>query len=292
LGIGVFAISTASTFIRLAQASVNSLALAAWRLALASIFLAPAALVVCRKEWRRLSIKSRWMLVASGTVLAVHFYTWILSLSMTSVAASIVLVSTNPFFVGLITRFVLGRQLSRQTVLGIVIAVVGSAVIGAGDWGEGVHQLAGDLLAIVGALSVAIYLVIGQHLRGQLSLLGYVFPVYGTAAAVLMGAALVVGVPMTGYPGSAWLWLVLIALIPQIIGHSSFNWALGHLPATYVSLAALAEPIGATILAWIVLKEAPKLITIAGGLLILIGLGVATQRKKTVPPSAEQTSQE
>ncbi|MBN1249478.1 MAG: DMT family transporter [Anaerolineae bacterium] len=281
LAIGVCAISTASTFIRLAQSSVTSLALAAWRLTLASLFLAPFALTACRAEWRRLRARGWWLLVASGTVLAIHFYAWIQSLAMTSVAASIVLVSTNPFFVGLISRFVLRQRLRPRTVTGMVIAVVGSTIIGLGDWGEGGHRVAGDLLALVGAASVAVYLIIGQRLRAQLSLLGYIFPVYGTAAIVLMVAALLVGVPMTGYPGAAWLWLGLIALIPQIIGHSSFNWALGHLPATYVSLAALAEPIGSTVLAWIVLSEPPNVATIAGGVLILIGLGVATQRDKT-----------
>jgi drug/metabolite transporter (DMT)-like permease len=164
----------------------------------------------------------------------------------------------------------------------MIIAVLGSALIGLGDWGQGVHQLTGDFLALAGAASVAIYLVIGQRLRTQLSLLGYIFPVYGTAAIVLMATALLAGVPMTGYPTSAWLWLALIALIPQIIGHSSFNWALGHLPATYVSLAALAEPIGSTILAWIVLQEPPRPITIGGGLLILVGLAVATSKRR--PP--------
>lgn len=278
--VGVGAISTASTFIRLAQASISSLALAAWRLTLASLILAPFAVWTCRDEWRKLDAKGWWLLAASGTVLAVHFYTWIQSLAMTSVAASIVLVSTNPFFVAVITRFILREQLRRQTIIGMVIAVVGSAIIGLGDWGEGAHQIAGDLLALVGAASVAVYLVIGQHLRERLSLLGYVVPVYGTAALVLMAAALVVGVPMTGYPPSAWLWLALIALVPQIIGHSSFNWALGHLPATYVSLAALAEPIGSTILAWIVLSEPPKTITLVGGVLVLFGLSVATRRDR------------
>jgi drug/metabolite transporter (DMT)-like permease len=284
LAIGVCAISTASTFIRLAQTSVTSLALAAWRLTLASLILAPLALARCREEWRRLDIKAWGLLIASGTVLAIHFYAWIQSLAMTSVAASIVLVSTNPFFVGLISRFGLRQRLRRRTVIGMIIAVLGSAVIGLGDWGEGMHQLTGDVLALVGAGAVAVYLIIGQRLRGSLSLLGYIFPVYGTAAIVLMAAALLVGVPMTGYPAQAWLWLGLIALIPQIIGHSSFNWALGHLPATYVSLAALAEPVGSTALAWIALREPPNAVTLLGGLLILIGLGNATIQRRSRQP--------
>lgn len=281
LTIGICATSTASTFIRLAQTSVTSLALAAWRLTLASAILGPLALIRCRDEWRKLTRTSWWLLIASGVALAVHFYAWIQSLAMTSVAASIVLVSTSPFFVALISRLLLGDRLRRRTIVGMVIAVLGSAVIGIGDWGQGVHRLTGDGLALVGAAAVAIYLIIGQRLRERVSLLGYVVPVYGTAAIILMGTALLVGVPMAGYPAQAWLWLALIALIPQIIGHSSYNWALGHLPATLVSLASLTEPIGATILAWIVLQEPPKVVTLAGGLLILIGLGLATLQRRT-----------
>jgi drug/metabolite transporter (DMT)-like permease len=281
LAIGICATATASTFIRLAQTSVSSLALAAWRLTLASAILAPLALIRCRDEWRKLTRTSWCLLIASGAALAIHFYAWIQSLAMTSVAASMVLVSTSPFFVALISRLLLRDRLRRRTVVGMVIAVLGSAVIGMGDWDQSVHRLSGDGLALVGAAAVAIYLIIGQRLRERVSLLGYVVPVYGTAAIVLMGTALLVGVPMAGYPAQAWLWLALIALIPQIIGHSSYNWALGHLPATFVSLAALTEPIGATILAWIVLQEPPKVVTLAGGILILIGLGLATIRHRT-----------
>ena len=279
LSIGILAASTASTLIRMAQGTIDSLAVAAWRLTLASLLLAPFALKACRAEWRRLDARSWRLLAASGAMLAIHFYAWIASLAMTSVAASAVLVGTNPLFVGLITHFILRERLQRRILVGIFIAVAGSAIISLGDWSVGAHQLLGDLLAVVGAVTVGVYMLIGRRLRGQLSLLGYVFPVYGIAALALMILSLIVGVPLTGYPTQAWLWLVLLAIFPQIVGHSSFNWALGHLPATFVSLAALAEPIGSTILAWIILQEPPRLITVLGGLLILVGLSIATKRE-------------
>lgn len=279
LSIGILATSTASTFIRLAQGTVDSLAVAAWRLTLASLLLAPFALKACRAEWRRLHTRSWQLLAASGVMLGIHFYTWITSLAMTSVAASAVLVGTSPLFVGLITHFILRERLQRRMLVGILIAVAGSAIISLGDWSAGAHQLRGNLLAVAGAITVAIYLLLGQRLRGQLSLLGYVFPVYGIAALTLMIVALIVGVPLAGYPTQAWLWLVLLAIFPQIVGHSSFNWALEHLPATLVSLASLAEPIGSTILAWIILQESPSWITVLGGLFILIGLSIATKRE-------------
>ena len=237
LGIGILAVSTASTFIRLAQGTVDSLAVAAWRLTLASLLLAPWALKSCRAEWRRLDTRSWRLLAASGVMLAIHFYAWITSLEMTSVAASAVLVGTNPLFVGLISHFILQEHLRKRMLVGILIAVAGSAIISLGDWSAGAHQLRGDLLAVAGAVTVAVYMLIGRRLRGQLSLLGYVFPVYGIAALTLMILAFIVGVRLTGYPTQAWVWLVLLAIFPQIVGHSSFNWALGHLPATFVSMA-------------------------------------------------------
>ena len=290
LAVGVTASSTASTFIRLAQDSMTSLAVAAWRLTIATLILAPFALATCRKEWRALTRREWGLIGASGLLLAVHFYTWITSLALTSVAASVVLVATAPLFVGAISHFFLKERMSRQMVIGMAVALAGSLIIGLADAGEGIHQITGDLLALLGALSVAGYMLIGRRLRAQhaapqsarslrppLSLLAYVFPVYGTAALALMGAALIGGVALGGYPAQTWLWLTLMAVFPQIVGHSTLNWALGHVSATFVALAVLAEPIGSTLLAWLVLREPPAFSTIIGGLLILIGIMAASQ---------------
>jgi drug/metabolite transporter (DMT)-like permease len=282
LAIGVTASSTASTFIRLAQGSMTSLAVAAWRLTIATLILAPLALATCRKEWRALTRREWGLIVASGLLLAAHFYTWITSLALTSVAASVVLVATSPLFVGAISHFFLKERMSRQMVIGMAVALAGSLIIGLADAGEGAHQITGDLLALLGALSVAGYMLIGRNLRAQkatpLSLLGYVFPVYGTAALALMGAALAGGVALGGYPAQVWLWLTLMAIFPQIVGHSTLNWALGHVSAIFVALAVLAEPIGSTLLAWLILREPPRLSTLIGGLLILIGIMAASTK--------------
>ncbi len=277
---GVLAVSTASTFIRLAQRSVPSLAVAAWRLTFASALLAPVALVVSRKEWQRLGRREWGWIAASGALLAVHFYTWITSLALTSVAASIALVSMTPLFVALLSYLFLQEAVSRRTLIGMVIAVVGSAVIGLEDFGGGSHALLGDGLALVGSITVAAHLIIGRRLRARLSLVSYVFPVYAIAAAVSVCMTLLAGLPLSGYPSRAWLWLFLVALIPQLIGHSSFNWALKLLPPTYIALATLAEPIGSTLLAWIILREIPTLVTAFGGALILVGIAIATLRPR------------
>jgi len=277
--VGILAVSTAATFIRLAQGSVSSLAVAAWRLTLASLLLAPFALSSKRAEWSRLTRREWGWLWMSGAFLALHFYTWIVSLEMTSVAASVVLVATGPFFVGIISHFFLDERLTCWMVIGMSIAFVGTVIISVGDVYAGSHRLVGDGLAVVGAMAVAGYMLIGRRLRKRLSLLGYVFPVYGTAAVILMGAALLSRTPMWGYAGDTWLWLLLVALFPQIIGHSAFNWALEYLPATYVSLATLVEPIGSALLAWFILREVSSSAALGGGVLILLGMALATWRK-------------
>lgn len=276
--VGITAASTASLFIRLAQSEANSLAVAAWRLTLASLILAPIALATRRTEMRGLSRREWLLAAASGLLLAAHFATWISSLALTSVSASAVLVSVYPLFVGIFSHLFLGERLGRRVALGLVVATAGSATIGLGDAGESRHQLAGDLLALLGAATAAGYFLIGRRLRARLSLLGYVFPVYGTAAVALMALSLLASVPLTGYPSATWLWLLLLALVPQIVGHSSLNWALGHLSATYVTLAALGEPIGSSLLAWVVLDEPVTVRTAIGGALILAGIVMATRQ--------------
>lgn len=207
-------------------------------------------------------------------LLSVHFFFWITSLSFTSVAASVVLVTTAPLFVGIVSHLFLKERLTKNMISALAMAMIGSTVIGLGDL-SGTHGLVGDALAILGAVAVAGYFLIGRDMRRKLSLLGYVFPVYSTAAIALMCAAALSHAPLTGISYSAWLYLFLMALVPQVIGHSSLNWALGNLSATYVTMSVLAEPIGATILAWAVLGEVPPLFTILGGCLILTGISLA-----------------
>ncbi len=275
--IGVLAVSTASTAIKLAQQEVPSLAIAAWRLTFATLMLLPFVSSPVRAAWKKLRRADWALLLFSGLVLAIHFHTWITSLAMTSVAASVVLVSVSPLFVVVLSWALFREPLRLGTTAGIVVAIAGSAIIGLEDLGQGTHQLRGDLLAVVGALAVAIYLLIGRRLRPSLPLVAYVLPVYGSAAVVLMLLALLSHTPLTGFSPANWLWLVLVALLPQLVGHTSFNWALRHVSPTLVSLATLAEPIGSTLLAWLILGEPATLTTLAGGALILTGVALAVR---------------
>ncbi len=273
-------VSTAAVLIRLAQAEVHSLVVAAWRLALATLILTPLALGKVRRELMGFTASEWRAVLLSGLLLAIHFGTWITSLALTTVAASVILVWTNPIFAGLGSHLFFGERLTRGMTIAIVVAIVGSVIIGVGDLGEGTHRLVGDLLALMGAISGAGYFLIGRGLRGRLSLMAYVYPVYGIAAAILLTVMLLAGLgPVPEHP-QTWLWLLLMAIGPQILGHSSLNWALRYLSATYVTLAALGEPIGSALLAWWMLGERPTLWAVAGGALILCAIAVASRAER------------
>ncbi len=276
LALGVVAVSFAAVFIRLAGAP--PLVVAAWRLSLAALALTPVAAWRSRQELRRLPRRDILLALASGAFLALHFGLWIASLDYTSVASSVVLVTANPVFVAIASYLLFGERLTRRVGLGIVVCLAGAAVIGWANWQVGLESLLGGVLALLGALAVAGYLLIGRRLRRQVSLLGYAWLVYGAAAVFLVVAAAVSGAPFTGYSGETYLWLVLLALVPQLVGHMSLVWALRFVPATLVTIAVLGEPVGATLLAWIILDEPPGAWEVVGGLLILGGIFYAFRR--------------
>jgi len=276
VGLGVLTVSTAALLIRLAQGGAHSLVIAAWRLALASAILAPITIATHRAELRGLSRREWTSLALSGFLLAIHFATWITSLAYTSVAASVVLVSTNPIFVGLGSHLVLRERLSRTMAVALLVALLGAAIIGLADHREGSHRLFGDLLALAGAVAGAGYFLIGRRLRRRLSLLAYITPVYGMSALVLMIVVLLSPVRPVPTRLETWLWLALMAAGPQVLGHSSLNWALRYLSATFVTVATLAEPIASTLLAWWLLGEQPSLAVVIGGGVTMAGIGLAS----------------
>ena len=277
VGVGVTTVSAAAILIRLAQAGYHSLGVAAWRMALATLILAPVALTTRRSELRSLSLRQWGSILIAGLLLALHFAAWITSLAHTSVAASVVLMTTHPIFVGLASHLLLRERLSRGMVIALLAAIAGSVIIGLGDLGEGAHQLWGDALALIGAVAIAGYFIIGRRLRARLSLLTYVFPVYAVAALALMTALLASDLPPLPQRTETWLWLLLMALGPQILGHSSLNWALRYLSATYVTIAVLGEPVVSTLLAWWILNETPSPWAVVGGALTLAGVGIASR---------------
>lgn len=280
LFISVLSVSWAAPLVRFTDAS--ALAISFWRLAFACVFI--AMLLSVRGEWGEIrALAPRDWLVAglAGVLLAGHFVSWIASVSLTSVAASVALVSTQPVWVGLFGWAALGERPAARQWLGIALAMVGAAWIGFGNARGGADSLRGDLLALLGALLVAAYYVIGRGLRRRVSLWPYVGVVYGAACLTLLISLPIAGVPLAaGYEASDWLVFLALALGPMMIGHTGQNWALRYLPAHVVNLSLLGEPVGATLIAWLLpaIREVPPLPAVAGGALILTGILLGMRR--------------
>jgi drug/metabolite transporter (DMT)-like permease len=275
---GIVAVSFASILIRFAQgAGMPSISIAAWRLIFASAILLPYAWISRRDEIRSLSGREWVLLVASGVFLGLHFATWIASLGYTSVASSVVLVSMGPVFVGLGSWLFLRERPGAFLVAGIILAAAGSVVIGWGDLGQGRIQLVGDVLALAGAVFVAGYLMIGYRVRARRSLTTYIALVYAVAMVTVVIIVLVTQQPMFGYSLDAYGWVLALALGPQIVGHSTLNWALRYLSATFVAILTLAEPVGSGILAYVLLGEAITWSTAIGGAVVLAGIYIASR---------------
>ena len=278
LAVGIAAISTGAIFARAADAP--SLVIAAYRVGLATLILAPFAAWKCPGEIAGLS-RSDWKSVlGAGFFLAVHFATWIASLDYTSVASSVILVETIPLWVGVLTPFVTGERPGRATLAGIGLSFAGGILIGAGDFATGGRALLGDLLALAGGFSGALYIMLGRNVRPRLSLLAYITTCYGTAGALLWTLVIASGTPFTGFSAPTWWAFLGMALVPQILGHSSYNWALRWFSSTTVAVCLLGEPIGSTILAWFFFGETLTAWKAAGGALILAGIVLAAKSEK------------
>jgi drug/metabolite transporter (DMT)-like permease len=273
LALGIAAVSTASVLIRLADAPAP--VVGAWRLLLATALFAPWGWPSLRREGRRLSRRQVVSLALAGAALAVHFAAWISSLSYTTVSSSVILVSTNPIFVGLASRYLLRERVTFRQVAAILVAVLGSVVVGYGDLGLSARAMWGNGLALVGALAASAYILLGREVRRTLSTSAYIWPCYGIAGVLLLLFCLLTGQPLMGYGGRTYLIFALLALGPQLLGHSMFNWALAHYSPILVTVAILGEPVGATLLAYFALGEAPGLLTVIGGMLILTGIALA-----------------
>lgn len=270
-----------------------SIVIAALRLTFATLLLTPLILTKHLDEIKRFTRTEILFGALSGFFLALHFATWISSLEYTSVASSAVFVSTGPLWVALLSPVLLNEKLGKVAILGLVLSLTGGIIIGISDvctWDQGFscpqldgilqgRQIWGNFLALLGAWAVTGYLVIGRKVRAGMSLLPYIFLVYGMGALVLIIFMLAFGNSPLGYESKGYGWVFLLALVPQLIGHSTLNWALKHMPATFVAVSTLGEPIGSAILAIFILNEFPTRIGIWGGVLILAGIALVSSRQ-------------
>lgn len=271
LAVAVLAISSSAVMVRWAEAS--AVALAFWRTVGGSIVLAPFA----ARSASGSAVRHPWFVLGAGVALAVHFASWLASLEMTSIAASVTLVSTAPLFVALLQWAFGGTRPPRRTWLAIAITIVGVGIITGGDrsigsTGTSGEELAGNLLALLGAVSMAVYLVLGQRARAELGATDYAARTYAVAAVTLLPVALVTQASLLGFDSQTWLVILAMILGPQLAGHTVLNALLRRLGSLTVSLALLAEPVGASLLAWLFLDEAPPAVAWIGGPIVLAGL--------------------
>jgi drug/metabolite transporter (DMT)-like permease len=283
LGIGVAAVSTAAVLIR--EADAPAMVIAASRVALAS----PPLLLLAGLRRDRVLPHDRHLLaltLLSGICLAVHFGLWVASVKQTSIVTSVVLVTTTPLFVGLLGGPLLGERPGRSIWLAIAVSAMGTALLVSEDLDAGGDTLTGDAFALLGAMFAAGYIMTGRRvLAASNAWLPYVTTSYSVAAVILLATALAAGETLGGYSGKTYALLVALAVVPQLIGHTSVNRSLGHLPAIVISIAVLGEPVGATILGAIFLSEEPTLLQLAGGLVVLVGVALGVRGDVRTTPA-------
>ncbi|KFB66856.1 DMT family transporter [Candidatus Accumulibacter vicinus] len=284
LGVGLLAISFGAILARFAQGyGLPSLTIATLRLGLAALIITPIALWQSSRTLRTLSRGQILLTCGAGFFLALHFATWITSLEYTSVASSTALVTTNLLWVGIASFLLFGDRPSRLMLVGIVISLSGSGLI---FWSDsrasvsGSNPLLGNLLAIVGSWCFSAYLLIGRRLRASLPLPAYVWLAYGSAAILLVLACQSSGTPLTGYSDAAYLVALGMALGPQLLGHTSYNWSLKHVSPTFIAVVTLGEPVGSAVLAWVFFGEAFALWQGVGFVMLLVGIYLAARGER------------
>jgi drug/metabolite transporter (DMT)-like permease len=284
LSVGIVAISFAAIFIKFCD-DVPAIMIAAYRLTIASLILLGIA---AAKGFRLSSLKKREVLLCAlgGFFLALHFSLWISSLKYTTVASSVVLVTTNPIFVGALSYLLFKERQPFELLAGIVLSFAGSVILALGDSGlQGMSiknpaYLLGDILALLGAVMASSYWLVGSRLREKMDVMTYSTLVYSFSAIFLLIFSVAAGLPFTGYKTSSYLYMALLAVIPQLVGHTIINWALKHLRTSLVAISILGEPIGASILAYFLFYEKIKPAQTVGFILIVLAILIASRKGK------------
>lgn len=278
LATAVVAVSAGAILVRLSEAPSSVAAF--YRVLFTTLPLLPVAIWRNRAEFARIGRRDLAMAALSGVALALHFAAWFESLEWTSVAASVTLVQAQPVFVALGAWLLLRERVTRRMVAGIAVAVAGMVAMSVGDLLGGVlvgpRPLYGNGLALFGAVTAAGYVLAGRSLRQRVSLVPYVIVVYGVCTVTLLLVVLAEGHSLAGYPPREWALFAGLALGPGLLGHTVLNWALAHVESSVASVSLLGEPVGATLLAFILLAEAPTPVTLVGGGVVLAGIALTS----------------
>lgn len=286
--IGVISVSLSAIFVKFAEAPSGVTAF--YRLFFSVIILLPFFIRKGIKELKKITGVDWLLTLSAGVFLAFHFILWFESLNYTSVASSTVLVTMQPLFAFVGTALIFGESFSIGKIISGIISIGGSVLISWGDFMVSGMALWGDILALIACALATAYLLFGQALRKRLSLITYTFTVYSIGTLVLLVYVLVVGEPLVGYSRTSWIYFLLLAILPTLLGHSLFNWAIKWVSTSFISIAILFEPVGATILAILLLNEKVSLVQITGAILVLAGICffMIGQSRQKVPISIKE----
>ncbi|MEG0386168.1 MAG: DMT family transporter [Solibacillus sp.] len=268
--IGVISVALSAIFVKLTNAESGVIAF--YRMLFSILIMLPLFLMKYRHELKHLS-KRDWIFSSiAGVFLAFHFILWFESLNYTSVASSTVLVTMQPLFAFVGTYLFFKEKITFKTIAAGAIAIAGSVLIGWGDFQISGNALYGDILAIIACALVTGYLLFGQDVRQRLSLITYTMVVYSISTMTLFFYVLIKGESFGPYPAIDWFWFLLLAIIPNLLGHNLFNWSLKWVSTNVISIAILFEPIGAAILAIFIFDEYLTGTQILGGIIVLLGI--------------------
>jgi len=279
--LGVIAVSFAAIFIRLAEAP--SLVIAAYRLTIAVMLLLPFTFRKSIPALLKIPRHDVMLMALSGILIALHFWLWIASLEYTSIASSVVLVTSHPAFVAVLSYLLWRQKPTRQVIVGIIVVIIGIIIMNIGSLDFDSQAMLGNALALTAGFAMGGYLVIGHHLRKRIGLISYITVVYSVSAILILLATILSGYSLVNYSGTTYIMLVLLAIVPQLIGHSSLNLAVRSLPAIVVSIAILGEPVGATILGIAILDEIPSTTELIGGIIIISGIIYVIRKNRQIP---------
>lgn len=274
LFLGVLAISTSAIFVKLSTAPAPIIA--TYRLVFSTLMILPVMLFNKKYmlEIKQLKLKQLVAVFSSGIFLAIHYILWFESLRFTSVASSTVLVTMQPLFAFIGSYFFFGERFKKLSLFGGFLSILGSCIIGFGDFKIGGIALLGDLLALLAAGVITAYFLIGQSIRKKLSLVAYVFICYLSSSIFLLGYSAILKYPLIGYQNSDWLCFFCLALISTILGQTVLNWLIKWLSTSTISMSILGEPVGTCTLAYFILGESISYNQIIGSTIILIGIGI------------------
>ncbi|MCJ8010951.1 DMT family transporter [Paenibacillus sp. KQZ6P-2] len=267
--IGIIAVSFSSIFVKWSSAPASIQGM--YRLFFTALLMLPF-IRPHLAELKSLSLKKTFMLFASGFFLALHFLLWMGSLKLTTVSSSTIILALEPVFIVIGAFFIYKERTSAFAMFGMGVAIIGAVLIGWGDIGVSRTNLIGDLLSVFGTLAVSVHMLIGQKMVKQVSSYVYSFVVFLSATIVFALYNLIDGVSFTGYSGKDWGIFLLLAVVPTVFGHLLFNWLLQYVSATTISMSILGEPVGASLLAFVLLGEQMTWFQIIGGLLAISGL--------------------